>query len=117
MKKLSLQERKAALFEGACESCGGEGGGDSGGDGPGNSDGTDGDFGDLMKGLAMIKKNKTGKKKKRGEEEVKESLKELPVSKMIMKASQLEGKAGEEKDREKKFPLYDRVRKIKSQIK
>ena len=97
MKKLSLQERKAALFEGACESCGGEGGGDSGGDGPGNSDGTDGDFGDLMKGLAMIKKNKTGKKKKRGEEMVRES--------------------SCNKDKEKKFPLYDRLRKNKSQTK
>ena len=112
MRKLSLQERKDSLFlyEGACESCGGEGGGEEGGV-PSNDDGSQGDFGDLLKGLAMLKKRKSKKK------EVKEAKKELPVSRMIMKASQLDMRADKEKDREKKFPLYDRVRKIKSQIK
>ena len=80
--------------DGGGEGGGGEGGGDTGGDGPGNSDGTDGGFEDLMKGLAMIKKKKSGKKKK-GEEMVKEATKS---------------------EREPQFPLYDRIRKIRSQI-
>lgn len=113
MKNLSIEDRKRLFIENACSSCGGssDGGGDEGG-GAGNSDGTDENYDSLLKGLALLKKKKKSKKK-----DVVESKKELPVKNMILKASQLEGKANEEKDREKKFPLYDRVRKIKSQIK
>lgn len=113
MKNLSIEGRKKLFIENACSSCGGssDGGGDEGG-GAGNSDGTDENYDNLLKGLALLKKKKKSKKK-----DVIESKKELPVKNMILKASQLESKAGDEKDREKKFPLYDRVRKIKSQIK
>ena len=111
MDKISIEERKKRIFENACATCGGseDGGGDSGDMTPQN-DGEQTDDGNLLKAL---KKVRSAVKKKN----IKEGKQELPVAKMILKASELEGRAGRAKDKEEKFPLYDRVRKIKSNIK
>lgn len=111
MDKISLEERKIRIFENACATCGGseDGGGESGDMTP-QTDGEQTDDNNLLKAL---KKVRSAVKKK----QVKEGKQELPVTKMILKASELEGRATKESTREKKFPLYDRVRHIRSQIK
>lgn len=110
MDRLSLEERRLRLLENACASCGGseDGGGSDGGPPTGGeSNGIANDDDGLLKALASVRKKRKPKK-------VEEEAKPRPTAKMLMKAAQLESKAGEEKDREKKFPLYDRIRKIKA---
>jgi hypothetical protein len=109
----SIQERKLKMFEDVCASCGDGGDGGSsaggamgGGDDP-STEGTD----TLMRTLRMLSDKKKTKKKKA----VVEDKKELPVGKMIMKASDLETK--EESDKDKKMKLLDRARKIRHEIK
>lgn len=108
MKRPSLEQRKLQFLENACATCGGSddgGGADASipNEDPTTAPGED----NLVKALASIRR-KTKKNKP-----VKEEAKPRPTAKMIMKAGQLEMQAAEEKDREKKFPLYDRIRKIK----
>lgn len=107
---LSLEERKRKLIEDCC-------GGAGGGDGYSLNDGGMAIDTDptpaLQDDTKKRKLNKFIKKKK----QVEEGKKDLPVDKMILKASQLESNADKMSDREKKFPLYDRSRKIRSQIK
>jgi hypothetical protein len=109
VERLSLDERRQRLIENACASCGGsDDGGGSAGDMPnaGDSTGIANDDSSLLKALASVRKKRKPKK-------MEEAARPRPTAKMLMKAAQLESKAGEEKDREKKFPLYDRIRKIK----
>ena len=109
----SLEERKLKMFEDVCSSCGdGADGGSSaggsmgGGDDP-SAEGTD----TLMRALRMLSDKKKSKKKK----SVTENKKELPVTKMIMKAGNLEMR--EDPDKQKRMKLLDRARKIRSEIK
>ena len=108
MERLSLEERKTRFLENACATCGGsdDGGGADGGTPVEDPTSAPGDDGNLLKALASVRKKRKPKK-------VEEAARPRPTAKMLMKAAQLEGKAAEEKDREKKFPLYDRIRKIK----
>ena len=109
MDKLSLQERRERLLENACASCGGSddgGGSEASMPNAGDSNGISNDDSSLLKALASVRKKRKPKK-------MEEAARPRPTAKMLMKAAQLEAKAGEEKDREKKFPLYDRIRKIK----
>ena len=107
----SLEERKLKMFEDVCSSCGdgadgGGGGSSAGGDDP-SAEGTD----TLMRTLRMLSDKKKSKKKK----SVTENKKELPVTKMIMKAGNLEMR--EDPDKQKRMKLLDRARKIRSEIK
>ena len=106
----SLEERKLKMFEDVCSSCGdgadGGGGSSAGGDDP-SDEGTD----TLMRTLRMLSDKKKSKKKK----SVTENKKELPVTKMIMKAGNLEMR--EDPDKQKRMKLLDRARKIRSEIK
>jgi hypothetical protein len=108
----SIQERKLKMFEDVCASCGdgGDGGSSAGGamDAPEDQP-TDNNT--LLRTLKMLSDKKKTKKKKA----VVEDKKELPVGKMIMKASDLETK--EESDKDKKMKLLDRARKIRHEIK
>ena len=109
MKKLSLAERRQRFLESACATCGGSedgGGADGGTPNEGDANGIANDDSSLLKALASVRKKRKPKK-------MEEAARPRPTAKMLMKAAQLEAKAGEEKDREKKFPLYDRIRKIK----
>ena len=109
----SLEERKLKMFEDVCSSCGdgADGGGSSGGSNAGGDDpsaeGTD----TLMRTLRMLSDKKKSKKKK----SVTENKKELPVTKMIMKAGNLELR--DDPDKQKRMKLLDRARKIRSEIK
>ena len=110
MVRLSLEERKLKFLENACASCGGseDGGGSDGGPPTGGeATGISNDDDGLLKALATVRKKRKPKK-------VEEEAKARPTAKMLMKAAQLEGKAADEKDRSKKVPLYDRIRKIKA---
>ena len=110
----SLEERKLKMFEDVCSSCGdgADGGGSSaggamgGGDDP-SAEGTD----TLMRTLRMLSDKKKSKKKK----SVTENKKELPITRMIMKAGNLEMK--DDPDKQKRMKLLDRARKIRSEIK
>lgn len=65
---LSLEERKRRLIENVCDSC--SGGGETNSTGAGDSysgdSGVSGDYGELMKGLNLIKKMKKKRKQKDG---------------------------------------------------
>lgn len=101
----SLEERKLRMFEDVCATCGDDGGSDS--SAAVASDEPEQGPEQLLKALKMLKK----KKKKIVTEGVK---KELPITKMIMKAGNLEMK--DDPDKEKRMKLLDRARKIRSQI-
>ena len=110
----SLEDRLNFILEedGACASCSGGGGSEGGGgdftSGSEDSGPTAG-YDQLLKGLKMLKR----KPKKA----VKESKKDVPSTAMTLKASDLDMKAEKEKDKNKKFKLFDRARKIRSEIK
>jgi len=109
VERLSLEERRQRLIENACATCGGSddgGGADGGPPSEGDANGIANDDSSLLKALASVRKKRKPKK-------VEEAARPRPTAKMLMKAGQLEMQAAEEKDREKKFPLYDRIRKIK----
>lgn len=115
MSKKSLDERLNYIVEddGACSTCSGGGGSEiqgadfsGGGEDPGPNAGYD----KLVKGLGMIRRKKKPKK-------VSEAARPLPDMKMVLKASQLESGGSKEKDKDKAHKLFDRARKIRSQIK
>lgn len=109
----SLEERKLRLFEDVCSSCGDGGeGGDSAASAMGGDDSSSEGTDTLMRTLKMLSDKKKGKKKKPVTEGTK---KELPITKMIMKASNLEFR--DDPDKEKRMKLLDRARKIRSEIK
>jgi hypothetical protein len=115
VSKKSLNERLQNIVEddGACSTCSGGGGAEiqgadfsGGGEDPGPNAGYD----KLVKGLNMIRRKKKPKK-------VAEAARPLPDLKMMLKASQLESGGSSEKDKDKAHKLFDRARKIRSQIK
>ena len=100
MDRLSLEERRLRLLENACSSCGGseDGGGTDGGPpSGGEANGIANDDDGLLKALASVRKKRKPKK-----------VEEATV-KSHMKAAQAESIV-----EEKKFPLYDRIRKLKA---
>ena len=107
---LSIEERKLKIIEDVCATCGG-GDSDGGASEPASADdgSAQGGYDQLMKGLKMLDKKKSKKK------EVKEGARTLPVTKMLMKAGNLELK--DVPDREKRMKNLDRARKIRSEIK
>ena len=102
MTKPSLEERKLRMLEGACETCGGSDGSDAEGAPSGDSMGGD-DYEGLMKALKVLK----GKKKK--------GKQDMPVTEMVLKASELQERA-RGVSREERFPLYERVRRIRATL-
>ncbi len=116
MSKKSLDERLQFIVEddgGSCSTCSGGGGSEiqsadfSGGAEEG---GPNAGYDKLVKGLGMLRRKKKPKK-------VAEAARPLPDMKMILKASQLEQGGIKQKDKDKAHKLFDRARKIRSQIK
>lgn len=112
----SLQERLEFIIEedGTCASCSGGGGSEGGSNdytGGSSDEGPTAGYDQLLKGLKMLRRKK-GKKS-----EVKENKKELPTTKMTLKASGLDMDADKEQNKNKKFKLLDRARKIRQEIK
>ena len=103
----SLAERKRKLIE----DCIGCAGGDMGGGGMEPAGEAEPPTAD-----ELIKTNKKKKLNKVLSDRIKEEKKPLPLTKMSLKASSLDGKSEQEPDRDKKFKLFDRARKIRTQM-
>lgn len=104
----SLEERKKYILEDGCASCGD--GGMAAGDGGFTGDAApEGPVAGYDQPLGKVRRQR---KKRKG---VNEGKKPLPDFKMILKASELDNK--KEEDKEKAFKNYSRARKIRNEIK
>ena len=103
----SLEERKLSIFEDACAGCDTDGGEPSGGE--------DGGEGAEVLDNPLIKALKKLKSKKK-QKPVAEEMKSKPSMNMRLKASDIDMKVDKESNKEKKFKLIDRARKIRQEL-
>ena len=102
----SLEERKLSIFEDACAGCDTDGGEPSGAE--------DGGEGAEVLDNPLIKALKKLKSKKK--KPVAEEMKAKPIMNMRLQASALDMKVDKEPNKDKKFKLIDRARKIRQEL-
>jgi hypothetical protein len=107
--KPNLQERLKLIIEDACVGCGGGGMsvGDGGFTGDADPEGPVAGYDPVMTKVKRRKKKRNG---------VNEGKKPLPDFKMMLKASDLDQKAENTKDKSDKMKLIDRARKIRAEM-